>query len=246
MTRWRQWWARLIYGHFGEYVLPTVSTWLYNKQRLSQPAPPEILPDEDWARRERHEALARSEDRLRGIEAKGPGLAAACAVVAAAVLLAVTSGWDNSTLAGRILLAAAAIYSAFSLLMPIYLVGPLQRGTIDSPELAEAARTANPEAHLAGVAAQAERFNTWRVQRLANLQNAARNDLFTGAALLLCWVVLAPVAGLVTNSDSPGTTGIVRPRPIVISPTVVVHGVASPPHTQAGAPPRHPRKHRKK
>jgi hypothetical protein len=75
---------------FGEYVLPTLSTLYVNRAALRQPGRPPILSEDEWSRTQRHNLLASSEDRLRSIEAKGPGLAAACAVVAAGVLLALS------------------------------------------------------------------------------------------------------------------------------------------------------------
>ena len=96
--------------------------------------------------RERRELLSGSQERMASLEGKGPGLATVNAVVVAAALLAVASGWDESTLVGRIILAAAAFYAGFSLLMPLYLVGPLPRAVIHVADLIAVAKSGSPEA----------------------------------------------------------------------------------------------------
>jgi hypothetical protein len=225
---------RLMFSRFGEYVLPTTSTWVVNRAALREPQRPPIVSDAAWSHQERHAMLSRSEERLRNIEAKGPGLGAICAVIAAPVVLAVATRWEDSTVGGKALLTTALVYSIFSLLTPIYLVGALARATIDAPQLAEASREVNPEAYLAETAAQCERSNTLRMQRLANLQTAARNDLFAAGALLLVWAVFGPLTGLVMKEQHTTAPA----RPIVVSPVFVIN---RPPTTQPAPPRQHPR-----
>lgn len=177
-------------------LLPTPAAYYLNRERVRDPMQPPALPDRDWTRRERHNLLSTGEERLRNIEGKGPGLATVSAVVVGAVLLAITGGWDDSTGFGRALLVLAAVYGALSLVMPIYLVGPLQRDAVHVAELEEAARSISPEERLAETAARAAMQNDLRNLRLSNLLDAARRELSYSLALLLLWVFLVPVTGL--------------------------------------------------
>lgn len=68
-------------------VLPTPAIFYLNRSRVTTPLEVPAMPDEEWSLRERRSLLSRSEERLRNIEGKGPGLAAVTAVIAAAVLL---------------------------------------------------------------------------------------------------------------------------------------------------------------
>jgi hypothetical protein len=51
----------------------------------------------ECSRRERRALLTASEERLRNIEGKGPGLATVSAVIVAVILLAIAGGWREST-----------------------------------------------------------------------------------------------------------------------------------------------------
>jgi hypothetical protein len=179
------------------WVFPTPCSYYLNRERVRESEEmPGDLSTADWALRERHALLTSSEDRMRSLEGKGPGLATINAVVAAAVVAAITVDWGKTMFAGRVLLVGAAVYSAFSLVMPIYLVGPLKRSTIHLPELAEAGQSKTPEIALAERAAVAAMENNLRNLRLSNLLDAARRELTYAFVLLLLWAFLVPATGL--------------------------------------------------
>jgi len=179
-----------------EWAIPTPSTVFFNATRMPSANSPAALPSTEWSRRERHTLLARSEDRLRTIETKGPGLVAVTAVIAGAVVLAIDGGWQNSNWLGRVLLMAAAFYAVASLCMPLYLVGPQRRHTLDERELVEAAEAADAEEHLAAAAALAALHNNRRNIMLTNLQDAARKETAYALTLVIAWAVLGPVTGV--------------------------------------------------
>jgi hypothetical protein len=158
------------------------------------------LPATEWSRRERRALLDSSEERLRSIEGKGPGLAAVSAVIVAAALVAITSGWNESTTTARIILALAAVYAASSLVMPLYLVGPLRRDTVHVAELDAAAQTDDPEEALAKGAADAAMSNDLRNLRLSNLLDAARRELSYTLLLLLLWALLVPATSVLRHN----------------------------------------------
>lgn len=196
-TRALRRWQRLLLSRAAGWLIPTLSTLYFNHYYLTDEGNQlAIVSDEEWARRERHRLLDRSEARLASIETKGPGLATVCAVVGGGVILAVSGGWDSSTCAGKALLVMTALYVIFSLGMPIYLVGQQPRFTIEETDLAAAARTSSPEAYLAEAAAERAVLNTRRTRRLGNLQDAARADLALAVLVLVLWCLLAPVTGL--------------------------------------------------
>ena len=192
------WLDRLLLSSPMSYLLPYLTTRYFNHRRLSGELRTMALPDEPWARAEAKLLLQRSEDRMKSIESKGPGLATVAAVVGAGAVAAVAGGWDESTLVGRILLVAVAWYSAFSLLTPISLVGPQPRDTIDLAHLGVAARSSDPERYLAAREVEAAQRNVRRTQRLANLQDAARLELTAALACLLLWALLGPLVGELT------------------------------------------------
>jgi hypothetical protein len=187
-------------------LLPTPATYFLNRERLQTPAAMPPLPTEDWSRRERRELLAASEERLRNLEGKGPGLATVNAVIAAAVLVAITTGWDKSTALARIILGLASLYAALSLIMPLYLVGPLKRDTIHLVELTHAAGTADAEEALAQSAAEAAMGNDVRNLRVSNLLDAARRELSYALVLLVLWVLLVPATGLLKRDTASHPT----------------------------------------
>jgi hypothetical protein len=189
------------------WVLPTPATLYLNKERIREPLQPPKVPTAEWSRRERHGLLAASEERLRNLEGKGPGLATVSAVIVGAIFLAMTGGWDDSTLLARVILASAAVYGGMSLLMPLYLVGPLPRHTVHRAEVEIATAADDPEETLADAAAEAAMHNDLRNLRLANLLNAARRELSYALALVLMWTFLVPVTDLLrreapTRDDS--------------------------------------------
>ena len=112
------------------WVLPTPCAYLFNQARMREPMAMPDLPVDEWALAERRKLLADSQGRLASLEGKGPGLTTVTAVVVAGAVLAIASGWDESTALGRIVLVAAAVYTAFSLVTPLYLVGPLKHPTL--------------------------------------------------------------------------------------------------------------------
>lgn len=194
-------------------ALPTPATLYFNKVRVRPPMAVPQLPNADWSRRERRALLDSSEDRLRNIEGKGPGLATVSAVIVAAVLLAISSGWDDSALFARFVLVLAAVYAVLSLVMPLYLVGPLARDTVHVSELTAAGAANDPEEKLADLAASAAMRNDLRNLRLSNLLDAARRELSYALALVLLWVLLVPVTGLQRREAPPGSQHHPRAEP---------------------------------
>ena len=183
-------------------VLPTPATLYLNWARVREPVTPPSLPVAEWTHRERRALLDRSEDRLRSLESKGPGLAAVSAVIVAAVLIAITTGWTESTALARLILVLAALYTVLSLLMPLYLVGPLKRDTVHVAELVAAAQASDPEESLSRSAVEAAMRNDLRNLRLSNLLDAARRELGYALVLLLLWALLVPVSGVLRHEQS--------------------------------------------
>jgi hypothetical protein len=181
---------------------------LYANKRVQPPTPP-ILPNAEWAQREIHAALERSLERLRGIEAKGPGLATIGAILAGGVLLALDSNWDDSTFAGKALLVVAAVYASASLVTPIYLVGQQPRFQLDGL-LAEASEHEAAEQWLAEQAGKLWAKNSERITKLGNIQDAARTDLVLAFIALIAWAFLVPVSGALARGTKPAHPGNVR------------------------------------
>lgn len=177
-------------------LLPTPATLFSNHECVRDPAVVPCLPRSKWWQRERRALLAGSEERLRNLESKGPGLATVSAVVVAGVLVAITSGWDVSAWPGRVILVAAAVYSTLSLIMPLYLVGPLRRNAVHLAELQAAGDADDPEERLAEAAADVAMENDLLNVRLSNLLDAGRWELTYALVLLLLWGVLVPVTSV--------------------------------------------------
>jgi hypothetical protein len=184
------------------WLLPTPTTVYLNRERVHQPSSVPALPATAWSRRERHTLLASSEERLRNIEGKGPGLATVSAVIVGAVLLAITGGWNEGALPARILLTLAAFYAFLSLLMPLYLVGPLARETVGLADLEAAVASEDAEEALANSAATAAMKNDLRNLRLTNLLDAARRELAYALALVVLWTLLVPVTGVLKRDSA--------------------------------------------
>jgi hypothetical protein len=104
---------------------------------------------------------------------------------------------------GRALLAAAIFYALVSLLVPIYLVGPLRRQTIRSCELAEAAKHGDPERFLAEKAMAGAAINDHDNLALTNLQGAARKEVWFVWLLLVSWLILVPLTGVAKRRSPP-------------------------------------------
>jgi hypothetical protein len=113
-------WQRILLSRPLAFVLPTATTLYYNNHRLSGEPERAKLPPRRWAQQEAKELLSRSDERLRSLEAKGPGLATVVAVVAAGVVAAIIEGGDDATFVGKVLLGIAAWYAIWSLFVPIY------------------------------------------------------------------------------------------------------------------------------
>lgn len=182
-------------------VLPTPAIFYLNRTRVTTPAEVPAMPDAEWSQSERRSLLSRSEDRLRNIEAKGPGLAAVTAVIAAAVLLALT-GWSESQWPAKVVLALAAFYVALSLCTPLYLAGPLTRHTVTVEDLKDAAEDPSPQELLAARSAEQAMQNDLQNLRLANHLDASRRELTYALVLVLVWALLVP-ASTVLRADSP-------------------------------------------
>jgi hypothetical protein len=184
------------------WLLPTPAAYYMNRCRVRDPVQLPVLPVADWSQRERRQLLVSSEERLRNIEGKGPGLATVSAIIAGAVLLALTGGWHESTLLARILLGIASFYAVWSLALPLFLVGPLVRDGVHVAELEAAASSGEPEEVLATSAAQAAMRNDLRNLRLVNLLDAARRELAYAFVLLLVWALLVPVSGALRREST--------------------------------------------
>lgn len=208
--------SRLLLSEQVWWLVPTPATLYLNHARVREAMKVPELTEGDWSRRERRALLISSEERMRNLEAKGPGLATISAVIVAAVLVCITGGWDESMTLARIILVLAAVYAVLSLLMPLYLVGPLRRDTVHTAELEAAARAKDAEEALAASAAKAAMNNDLRNLRLANLLDAARRELSYSLALLLLWVILVPGVGVLkcdhTPHVQPGQTGHITQR----------------------------------
>lgn len=225
------WLDRVLLSEPVWWVLPTPTTYYLNRVRVTTPTDMPDLPAADWARQERHNLLSGSQDRLASIEGKGPGLATVSAVIVGAVVLALASGWQESMWPGRLLLVLAAVYGGFSLLMPLYLVGPIKRETLDSADLQDAGGDEDPEERLADRAAQAAMRNDLRNLRLANLLDAARRELLYTFALLLLWGMLVPATGVLRReaTQDPSTPKAPPPHAAAETPVAaqLAPGVAS-------------------
>ena len=134
-------------------ALPTAlfTNWHY----LRAEPDPEALPAGDWVFEEATALLDQSEGRLQSLEGKGAGLATVCGIVAAAIAVAISLDWPHASTWAKVLLVAAATYSAMSLWAPIKLVGPVARATVSADTLHSAAGEDEPQAALANVKARA-------------------------------------------------------------------------------------------
>lgn len=196
------WWQSIAMSKPLGLILPTPTTLYFNHYHLRGELKTADLPADSWAQHEATQLLSRSEDRLRSLEAKGPGLAAVAAIVAAGVVAAIVEGGDDATLLGKVLLGLAAWYAIWSLAVPIWLVGPQPRETIDLNHLISAAAKDSPEQYLAVQAQRAAQGNVRRAQRIANLQDAARSELAAALAVLSAWLVLGPAVGVLERDVS--------------------------------------------
>jgi hypothetical protein len=176
-----------------QQVLPLVLA-LYTNFRYLRSEVPEAedaLPKGDWVNEEAGDLLARSEGRLETVESKGPGLATVCAIVAAAIGVAISLTWDESTMLGKVLLVVAGAYSVMSLYAPVALVGPVRRETITRATVEDAAKQPDPPGYLAGRKARGSAVNDQTTLRLSNLQAAARNDVLKAILMFTVWGIVA-------------------------------------------------------
>lgn len=179
----------------GQYLFPLGLALYVNRKRLGdRPSASADLPNTPWMPEEQRALLARSEQRLQSIEGKAPGLATVCAVVVAAVAVAISLTWKDASPLARVILVAAAIYALLSLYAPIRLVGPVRRSTITSEHLADAGAQIDGEETLGRLYAEAAAANDHETLRLSNLQAASRNDLAVATVMFVVWGVLA-IAG---------------------------------------------------
>lgn len=178
----------------GQYVFPLALALYVNRTRLGgEPGASSRLPQKPWMPDEQRALLARSEQRLQSIEGKGPGLATVCAVVVAAVAVAISLTWSDATPLARVILLASGGYALLSLYAPIRLVGPVRRSTVTSEHLAEAGGRSDGEQMLGALYAEAAAANDHETLRLSNLQAASRNDLAVATVLFAVWGFLAIV-----------------------------------------------------
>jgi hypothetical protein len=176
----------------GGRLLPLPLVLYTNRHYLAgkAPAPPD-MPDVEWSFSEQQRLLERSDARLQNLEAKGPGLATVCAVVAAANAVAISLTWEEAEWFARVLLATSAVYALMSLAAPIALVGPIDRSTITSEQLGELTQTPAPQSAVARQYAQAAADNDRSTLRLSNLQAASRSDLTLATLLFAMWMLVA-------------------------------------------------------
>lgn len=205
-------WQRVVLWPRLRFVLPTLTALYLNHHYLRGEMKTTTLPAEPWAQEAANGLMARSEDRLRGLEAKAPGLAAIAAIIAAGVVAAIVAAGGHATLFGKVLLGIAAWYAIWSLVVPIYMVGPQARDTIDLNHVIAAADTDSPEQYLAVHAQKAAQANVRRAHRIGNLQDAARNECGAALAVLSLWLVLGPALGLLVH-DASGRQGSRPPAP---------------------------------
>jgi len=177
----------------GEVVVPLLQALWVNRKYLSGPPTVPSIRHSVWTARELDSLLLQSQDRLRSIEAKGPGLAAVSAIVGAALGIAISETWQSAPLAQKIVLIAAAVAVASSLVCPIVLVGPLRRNGLTLSALAELSYRPAGAVEALLVKAEAIAENDQRTARLANLQTASRNDLRNAVILLVVWALTLPV-----------------------------------------------------
>jgi hypothetical protein len=150
----------------------------------------EAAPEGEWVTDEASALLERSEQRLQGIEAKGPGLATVCGIVAAAIGLAISLHWSESNDASKVVLVVAGAYSFMSLWAPIRLVGPVRRATVTSGTVRGAADEDKPQHYLATEKMRAAAENDRTTLRFSNQQAASRNDALNAALLFAAWAIL--------------------------------------------------------
>src|SRR5688572_28819769 len=113
----RTWWWRWLW-RAGTRIAPLAVAIYVNRSRRylgREPDPMPQLSDQAWLWRHQEALLDQSEQRLRGIEAKGPGLATTSAIFAAGVGIAIAEAWSRQTVVGQVLLIASAAYVALSL-----------------------------------------------------------------------------------------------------------------------------------
>jgi hypothetical protein len=155
----------------GQYVFPLGLALYVNRTHLADgPVTPASLPHTPWMADEQRALLARSEQRLQSIEGKGPGLATVCAVVVAAVAVAISLTWKDATTVARVSLVASGTYALLSLYAPIRLVGPVRRSAVTSEHLADAGTRSDGEQTLGRLYAEAAAANDHEVLRLSNLR----------------------------------------------------------------------------
>lgn len=208
----------LLLSAFAWRMLPTPAIFYLNRKRVREAAPVPQLPATEWSRHERRSLLDRSEHRLQNIEGKGPGLAAVTAVVAAAVLLAL-SGWGRSDGVAKALLVLATLYVALSLCTPLYLVGPLTRNTLTAEDLADVAENDSAEEFLAVKSADLAAANDLQNIRLANHLDASRRELAYALAIIIVWALLVPVSGVLRrDAFSVASEARQPPHPFVYKP----------------------------
>lgn len=177
----------------GEAIVPLLQALWVNRKYLSGLPTVPAIRHSAWTVRELDGLLLQSQDRLHAIEGKGPGLAAVSAIVGAALGIAISGTWECAVLAQKILLVAATVATASSLVCPIVLVGPLRRNAVTLFALAELSHQPMGAVEALAVKADAVAENDQRTARLANLQTASRNDLRNALILLAVWGLTLPV-----------------------------------------------------
>ena len=120
----------------------------------------------------------------------------------AGVVAAIVEGGGDATLAGGSCLASRpGTPSGRCWYLSTW--SPQLRETIDLADLVVAAERGEPGPVPGCAGAGGRTGNVRRGQRIANLQDAARNELRAALVVLIAWLVLGPGVGLLERDESP-------------------------------------------
>jgi hypothetical protein len=182
-----------------ERVLP-LAVALYTNRKYVRPESTQLLPQREPWPEEVSELLRQSEAQMRSLEAKGPGLAAVCAITVTAIAVTISSGWEESAWWSRTLLLISVIYAVMSLWAPLHMVGPRRRFVVTLDDLVHLTTKPNPARELTQIKATRATLNMAEALKLANLQSACRDSLCISLLAILAWLLLT-LAPLTSSQD---------------------------------------------